>query len=113
MGPAKDALLEMLVKHGIYGVHVEIVNRDLTFNPSLFPLAPEDKAVLAFENCKLRLVNILNQKLLNQWRVLCPFNVGSKFAAPRPALVVLVDPLAFANWHDVSIDLKTELSSSL
>lgn len=49
LGPIKDAIIELLIENQMYDIHVEITNEDLTFNSSLFPLAPETSIIVAFE----------------------------------------------------------------
>lgn len=111
--PLKDALVRFLAENGIYDIHVEIVNKDLVFNPSLFPLPPQLALIAAFEKAKSRQVDILHDKLSAKWRILCPFNVGGTHADARPALVVMTDPNTVGDWHDIAIALKGELLKAL
>lgn len=113
LGLVKDDVVNLLIEKKIYDIHVEIVKRDLVFNPSLFPLAPQAPIIVAFKNIKARLIGILNKMILTQWRVLCPLNVRSNHKTARPALVILVDPNSFGNCHGIAIALKAELSKIL
>ncbi|PKX90201.1 uncharacterized protein P174DRAFT_424390 [Aspergillus novofumigatus IBT 16806] len=76
LGPAKDDLAGLLHERGITDMFVEMVNVDLCFQPSLFPMSPDHGLVVGFEEGKQRIIDLIQGTLKNNWRILCPFNVG-------------------------------------
>ncbi|EAW19981.1 uncharacterized protein NFIA_096010 [Aspergillus fischeri NRRL 181] len=110
LGPAKDDLARLLNERGITDMFVEIVNIDLCFKPSLFPMPPEHGLVVGFEEGKQRIIDLLQARLGDNWRLLCPFNIGRLEAEARPAIVILVDPLTRANWSVLDTEIKALLA---
>ncbi|KAF7122752.1 hypothetical protein CNMCM5793_000862 [Aspergillus hiratsukae] len=98
LGPAKDALARLLNEKSVTDMFIEIVNIDLCFQPSLFPMSREHGLVVGFQEGKQRIIDLLQATLGDSWRLLCPFNVGRVESEARPAVVILVDPLTRANW---------------
>ena len=94
-------------------------NLDLCFSPSLFPLHPQTPIVLGFDRVKYHLIDILQEMLSTNWRLLCPFNVGStekkkkKKKKARPTLIVMVEPHTPGDWYNLSISLKTTMRKAM
>ncbi|GIK04965.1 hypothetical protein Aspvir_009064 [Aspergillus viridinutans] len=109
-GPAKDDLARLLNERGITDMFVEIVNIDLCFQPSLFPMPPDPGLVVGFEEGKHSIINLIQSTLGNNWRLLCPFNIGRVEAEAGPAIVILVDPLTRANWSVLDTEIKALLA---
>lgn len=59
LGAAKDELLELLRRHGIDDMHVDIRNVGLYFRPSLFAISPHHPVVKANEQAKNQIITIL------------------------------------------------------
>lgn len=97
----KDDLLGLLRLKGIQNIHVEVVNIDLCFGPSIFPIMPQHPIVTIFENTKDQIIQVLNNNLGSKWTVLCPFRVGRSEQNARPTIVVHVNPLTPANWPNL------------
>lgn len=97
----KDDLLGLLYLRGIQNIHVELVNIDLCFGPSIFPIMPQHPIVTIFENTKDQIIQVLNNNLGSKWTVLCPFRVGRSEQSARPTIVVHVNPLTPANWPNL------------
>ena len=111
--PVQGDLVKFLLEKGIDDVHVEIVNLDLCFSPSLFPLHPQAPIVIGFDRIKSHLVDILQQTLSSSWRLLCPFDVGSTEKEARPTLVVMVEPCTPGDWYNLSVSLKTTMRKAM
>ncbi|GIC91428.1 uncharacterized protein Aud_007871 [Aspergillus udagawae] len=109
-GPAKDDLTRLLNERGITDMFVEIVNIDLCFQPSLFPMPPDHGLVVGFEEGKQSILDLLQSTLGNNWRLLCPFNVGRVEAEAGPGVVIIVDPLTRANWSVLDTEIKSLLA---
>lgn len=107
LGPAKDELLDLLRRNGVE-MHVDIVNVDFCFRPSLFVISPDHPVVMAYENAKHALIDILNQSLESRWRVVCPFNVGRVKAKALPSIAVMVEPFSHANWFQLGSQIAGE-----
>ncbi|RMJ21402.1 hypothetical protein PHISP_07724 [Aspergillus sp. HF37] len=105
-GPAKDALCQLLRDHGIHDMEVEVVEIDHCFRPSLFAIQPDHPLVLAYEQAKNNLVNLLQARLRSHWAVLCPFNVGRVEDKAVPTIVVFVDPMTWNDWSDLTLHIK-------
>ncbi|KAF4222009.1 hypothetical protein CNMCM6805_002019 [Aspergillus fumigatiaffinis] len=63
LGPANDALARLLNEKGVTDTFIEIVNIDLCFQPSLFPMSGEHGLVVGFQEGKQRIINIFKQRL--------------------------------------------------
>ncbi|KAJ5090106.1 hypothetical protein N7532_008790 [Penicillium argentinense] len=109
-GPAKDAIRTLLRDRQIFDVHVEIINIDLCFNPSLFTISEDDPIVAAFVSTEEQIIAILHRGLRSKWRVLCPFNVGRSRREACPTIVVYVDPCTSANWLGLGSEIKSAIS---
>ncbi|RMJ27304.1 hypothetical protein PHISP_01818 [Aspergillus sp. HF37] len=98
---AKDSVRDLLIREGHQSVQVEIVHRDLCFQPSFFPVQPSDMAALAYEKTKSKLLGLVNRNLGSAWAVLGLFRVGRTEENGAPTIVVLVRPYVAHNWTDL------------
>lgn len=110
LGPVKDALARLLNEKGVTDMFIEIVNRDLCFQPSLFPLSSDHGQVVGFEEGKQTIIDLLQATLGDNWKLLCPFDVGQVESEARPAVVILVDPLTRANWSGLDTEIRALLA---
>lgn len=110
LSPAKDDILELLRGKGILNIEVEIINIDLCFCPSVFVLSSCHPIVIAFENTKDEIIEILHHDLGSNWNVLCPFGIGRSEQKSHPAIVVNVDPMTCANWSNLDSKIKGKIS---
>ncbi|OJJ45351.1 hypothetical protein ASPZODRAFT_133998 [Penicilliopsis zonata CBS 506.65] len=97
LGPVKDDLLDLLRRHRIRNVHVEIVNVDLALRPSLFFIPSTHPIVVAYEQVKHQILELLNKTVKANWQLLSPFNVGQLEAKAQPMIVIAVKPLTSGN----------------
>ncbi|MCJ1347409.1 hypothetical protein MMC31_005634 [Peltigera leucophlebia] len=96
--PASQFLLNLLSKCGYPGVCVEIRDSRRYFQPSLFPLSPEDPAVHSYEAVRKDLIEIIRKRLQNTWSMMSIFKIGRDSAQAVTAIVVMVQPLANQDW---------------
>lgn len=107
----KDDLLGLLHLRGIQDMHVEVVNIDLCFGPSIFPILPQHPILTIFENTKDQVIEILNNNLGSKWNVLCPFAVGRSEQNARPAIVIHVDPMTSADWPNLVAQVEDKVTN--
>lgn len=108
----KDDLLGLLHLKGIQNIHIEVVNIDLCFGPSIFPILPRHPILAIFEDTKDQIIQVLNNNLGSKWNILCPFGVGRSEQSARPAIVVHVNPLTPANWPNLVAQVEEKLTNS-
>ncbi|MCJ1349501.1 hypothetical protein MMC31_007742 [Peltigera leucophlebia] len=108
---ASQYLHNRISESGYPGVCVEIRDCDRYFQPSLFPLLPEDEAVVKYEAHKKDLIEIIRENLKNTWSMMSVFKIGRDSAKAVTAIVVMVQPLANQNWRAIKeqIGEKTRL----
>ena len=96
--PASQFLHNLLSERGYPGICVEIQDRKRYFQPSLFPLLPEDPAVHSYEAVRKDLIEIIRKNLNNIWSMISVFKIGRDSAQAVTAIVVMVQPLASQDW---------------
>ena len=99
LGPTKTALYKLLCSNSIDHIHVDIRNVDYAFSPSLFPVLPQERTVLAFEQARDDILRLLGETLGHQWRLVSVFQVGRTESTALPSVVVMVNPSTCADWH--------------
>lgn len=99
-GHARDEIRDLL-RRNLVDLHVEIVNLQHCFRPSLFAISPEHPTVRPYEQAKGDLIDILTKGLGANWRTLCLFEVGPSKQKAEASIVVLVEPQTNGNWSSV------------
>ena len=77
---------------------MEIRDRKRYFQPSLFPLLPEDPAVHNYEAVRKDLIEVTRKNFNNTWSMMSVFKIGRDLAQAVTAIVVMVQPLASQDW---------------
>lgn len=106
MGSARDELVELLRRNKIENVEVEILDIDKCFRPSLFAISAKAPAVALYEDCKTRIIQILNKVFHGAWKTLCLYDVGPNKSKATPTIVVTVQPRTICDWHRLMLDLR-------
>ncbi|KAJ5257869.1 hypothetical protein N7497_000827 [Penicillium chrysogenum] len=109
LGPVKDQIVKLFRQHKVNS-HVEVISGRLCHRPSVYFIASTHPLVIAYERTKRNIVELLNKTIGNEWRLLCPFNVGSTRAKAEPMIVVLVEPWTRANWFELRTQIKYQLA---
>ncbi|KAL4908779.1 hypothetical protein BDW74DRAFT_174011 [Aspergillus multicolor] len=109
LGPAKDAVYELILQRGIRDVGVEIVFLDKCFRPSLFAISRNDPAVQIYETARRSIREMIASRLRNEWSLLSLFKLGLVKQKSSPTIVVYVDPLSVHDWHDLGLQIKLKL----
>lgn len=111
-GDAKDKIRDLLIDRSAdHNIHVEIAHSTLTFQPSLFPIKPDDESVKQYECVKEDLITVLNTSLGKSWRLLCLCLVGNTEEKARRTIVVMVDPLTSHDWSNLAQEMSRLLQS--
>lgn len=98
-----------LLHRNLVDLHVEIVDVEHCFMPSLFAISPEHPTVQPYEQAKNDLIQILLKELRNNWRSLCLFQVGSSKKNAVASIVVLVDPRTNADFSNIGLWMLREV----
>lgn len=109
MGPAKDAVYDLLIRNKIEDVHVEIVQYEMCFKPSFFAIDAHDPAARTYELARADIIHLLHEKLGNSWSLVCVFNVGRTEDKASPCVVVLVDPGTVLDWSILDFNVRDRL----
>ncbi|KAJ9293652.1 hypothetical protein DTO271G3_7534 [Paecilomyces variotii] len=96
-GHARDEIRDLL-RRNLVDIHVEIVDLQHCFRPSLFAISPEHPTVRPYEQAKRDLIEILTKELGANWRTLCLFQIGPSKQKAEASIVVLVEPQTHSNW---------------
>lgn len=109
LGPVKDQIVKLFRQHKVNS-HVEVISGRLCHRPSVYFIASTHPLVIAYERTKRNIVELLNRTIGKEWRLLCPFNVGSTGAKAQPMIVVLVEPWTRANWFELRAHIMYQLA---
>ncbi|KAJ9354538.1 hypothetical protein C8Q69DRAFT_450575 [Paecilomyces variotii] len=103
-GHARDEIRDLL-RRNLVDLHVEIVDLQNCFRPSLFAISPEHPTVRPYEQAKGDLIDILTKELGANWRTLCLFEVGPSKQKAEASIVVLVEPQTNSNWSNIRFSM--------
>ncbi|KAL9108772.1 MAG: hypothetical protein Q9187_008249, partial [Circinaria calcarea] len=105
-GVARDAILHLLRQHGLSEFHVELIDLERYFEPSLFPLGPERASVKFYNAIRDELAALISLRLKLRWSAMCIFLVGKTENLARPTIVVMVIPLTIYNWNSLTAEMN-------
>ncbi|KAL9121659.1 MAG: hypothetical protein Q9187_001788, partial [Circinaria calcarea] len=105
-GVARDAILHLLRQHGLSEFHVELIDLERCFEPSLFPLGPERASVKSYNAIRDELAALISLRLKLRWSAMCIFLVGKTENLARPTIVVMVIPLTTYNWNNLTAEVN-------
>ena len=87
-------------------MHVEIVKINLCF-----PILSPHPILTIFDNTKEKIIEVLHHNLGSKWNVLCPFGVGCSEQDACAAVVVHIDPMTYANWPNLVLQVKDKATN--
>ena len=105
-GDARDAIFRLLRQHGLNKFHVELIDLERCFEPSLFPLGPEHASVRFYNTIRDELATLISLRLTSRWSAMCIFSVGKTEKLARPSIVVMVKPLTNHNWSTLIVEVN-------
>jgi hypothetical protein len=95
---ARDSLQQFLIRRGHHNVQVEVVHRNLCFQPSFFAIDPRNPAVAVYQKAKYELVELVKNSFGSTWRLISLFQVGQTDEKAVPTIVILVRPRTIHDW---------------
>ncbi|OAX79184.1 hypothetical protein ACJ72_06498 [Emergomyces africanus] len=106
---AATSIRENFVSRGLQDIHVDIVHRDLSYKPSLFPISPTDPTTAIYERIKPELLEILKGSLGSSWKLMSLFQVGRTQETALPTVIILVQPMKTHDWAGLQRAMRTIL----
>ena len=87
-------------------LEVEIQDEKRFYQPSLFPIHPGHAAVALYKSVREELLGRLHDSIGSTWKLLSLFEVGRLANVKKPAVVLMVDPMAEHDWSILAASLE-------
>ena len=113
LSPARRACQAILEEHGLDGLEVELVDHSRVFNPSQFPVLPNDPHVIAYKTIRTDLIDYICTTLEDTWCSLSFFRVGSSFKTSAHAVVLIVAPFSRYDWYALMRNISDKFISKI
>jgi len=103
---ARREITALLDDHGSQKLEVDVYDFKRYYQPSLFPIHPSHPAVALLNSVQDELIRLVCNRIKSAWNLFSLFQVGLPDNAKRPAVVLMVAPLAEHDW--ASLRASTE-----
>lgn len=103
---ARRETTALLDEHGLQELQVDIHDPKRYYQPSLFPIRPSHPAVALFNLVKDELIKVVCTRIKSAWTMFSLFQLRLANNVKRPAVVLMVAPLAEYDWASLRASLE-------
>lgn len=103
---ARREITALLDDHGFQELEVDIYDPKRYYQSSIFPIHPSHPAVVLFTSVQDELIKLVCTRIKSAWNLFSLFQVGLADNAERPAVVLMVAPLAEHDWASLKASLE-------
>ncbi|KAL8690290.1 MAG: hypothetical protein Q9218_004226 [Villophora microphyllina] len=103
---ARRDITAILDDHGFGNVEVEIQDPNRFYQPSIFPIHPNDPAVALFHTARMEMMRHILDRIGASWQMFSLFQVGRDAGSKKATVVLMVDPWAEHDWKSLVASLE-------
>ena len=103
---ARRDITKDLGDNGLSELEVEIQDHARHYQPSLFPIHPDNKAVALYKSVREELLMRIHGSIGPKWQLLSVFEVGRTASSKKATVVVMVSPLTEGDWSILKASLE-------
>ena len=103
--PARRAVKAFLDTSNTTTAEVEIIDLKQAFEPSIFPIAPNDSYIKTYESCRHSILTHIQEKIGYSWSSICLYRIGRNLQRSKYAIVISVLPLTVHDWSQLSLEI--------
>ncbi|KAL8827200.1 MAG: hypothetical protein Q9191_003334 [Dirinaria sp. TL-2023a] len=103
---ARRDITKDLDDNGLSELEVEIQDRARHYQPSLFPIHPNNKAVALYKSIRGELLVRVYNNIGHNWQILSLFEVGRMSNSKKATIVLMVSPVTEADWSILKASLE-------
>lgn len=103
--PARRSVKAFIDDSSATTAEVEIIDLEQAFQPSIFPIAPDDGHIRTYNICRHSILDHVHQKIGHSWSSICLYKMGRNLQLSKYAVVISVLPFTLYDWNQLSIEL--------